>query len=638
MVSNYRQENWSRVLTLHGHQMDVLDIDWSPSGLLASASIDNKICIWDLPSAWNSTHKVLTPVRQLHKHTSFVKGVQFDPFGIFLASASADNTIIIWNCESWNIEHILTEPFRESADRSIFRRLSWAPDGSSLCISCATKRGKNVGMVLKRDTWVSVADLVGHTVQTTCCRFIPQPLRITPCDDSLCVACTVAVGDLHGVISIWTTTQNSPLFVLNNVFDGPILDLAWCARTEVSYLLAASSMDGTIVVLEASGKNATGGERLLLPEEREFHLKSIYGRGDRELSNVAPSLTFDPATIRYTRSALEKQTLEDTLSRPYPKSNFQQTVTRLKNGKKRIQPISPDADPSDDTIQHMSSRLENSLDRTVLTTLQHSSPTTICKLTFNHNPASAFFSGKCSASSHVKNSQSFEPKNLESISLLQNHFAKAQMYLIASELSPPREVDPIVSAVVLAKALDSTHHNIQSLWETYVTGNVLCTCGFDTSLGDSTSGIALIGTSLGTLILLCLSSGIRLHAPLILGGSVLYVDIVSLEELQSLRFVALNSEGSIWLFQYSMNSSPTLTMMYQLELFRKTSLNPLRPLVGAHLNQELLVVGCELTQSGEFVVSLNGIRGGCLHFKYHHELESWIQVAHLPAFLSRFES
>ena len=30
--------------------MDVLDLDWSPRGYLASGSIDNKILIWDVPS------------------------------------------------------------------------------------------------------------------------------------------------------------------------------------------------------------------------------------------------------------------------------------------------------------------------------------------------------------------------------------------------------------------------------------------------------------------------------------------------------------------------------------------------------------------------------------------------------------
>ena len=33
------KENWTRCATLQGHTMDILDLDWSPRGFLASASI-----------------------------------------------------------------------------------------------------------------------------------------------------------------------------------------------------------------------------------------------------------------------------------------------------------------------------------------------------------------------------------------------------------------------------------------------------------------------------------------------------------------------------------------------------------------------------------------------------------------------
>jgi WD40 repeat protein len=43
-----------RCLTLQGHSMDVLDLDWSPAEmhLLVSGSIDNKIMVWDLSSCY----------------------------------------------------------------------------------------------------------------------------------------------------------------------------------------------------------------------------------------------------------------------------------------------------------------------------------------------------------------------------------------------------------------------------------------------------------------------------------------------------------------------------------------------------------------------------------------------------------
>lgn len=629
--------------------MDVLDLDWSPSGLLASASIDNTICLWNVNAAWSSTQKVLSPFRQLQKHTSFVKGVQFDPFGIYLASASADNTVIIWNCESWSVEHILTEPLRASIDRSMFRRLSWAPDGGSLCISCATKGGKNVGMVLKRDTWISVADLVGHNVQTTCCRFNPHSLRISTTDNTFNTACTVALGDQQGVISVWTTNQNSPLFVIKNIFDGPILDIAWYAQTDYSLILGACSLDGSIIVLSTSEMNATGGDRLLLPEERELHLKSIYGRGDKELSNAAPTLPLDPAVIRFSNTMSNgshpipsEQRIPDATMMPKSclGSNFQQTVTRLKNGKKRIQPILSDVAPSDRDripVKSVPNSLPNRHFVEPALVHQHSF---LCRLNFKQNSAS-FFAESSSASSIVKNNSSKGSGVAGGISFLENHNADSWLYLTASELIPPRPLDPVVSVVVLTRSSRSidpsrSHH---VLWETYIAGEVTSICGLDISVGTNPTGMAVVGTSLGTLVLLCLSSGIRLSSPMILGGSVIFVDLVYLNDSSTLRIVALNSTGEIWLFHYSKSCFTNTPMKFQLNLFRKTSLEPLRPFVGTNRDAELLVESCELCDRGEFIISLKSskvmLNRGSLHFKYLHELQCWIQVGHLRSFLSR---
>ena len=98
---------------------------------------------------------MLTPVQTLTKHSSFVKGISFDPIGKYLASCGSDNMVIIWDCDNWSEVQSLSEPMEGIADRSIFRRMSWAPDGSSLCISSATKSSKPVGMVLRRGTWES---------------------------------------------------------------------------------------------------------------------------------------------------------------------------------------------------------------------------------------------------------------------------------------------------------------------------------------------------------------------------------------------------------------------------------------------------------------------------------------------------
>ena len=324
--------------------MDVLDIDWSPRGPLASASIDNTVLIWaDIPATRRTTlgSRVLQPSRVLRDHTCFVKGLSFDPFGAFLASSAANNTIIVWSCEAWTPACTLTDVMEEAVDRTMFRRISWAPDGGSLCVTAGSKNGKPVGVVLKRNTWESIADLVGHSAQSTCCRFNPQamvrggggnpPSRDAQTQDGLQstpkkkkdkkrVACSVALGDQSGVVSVWTTGQTTPLFVLDDVFDGPVLDMSWVPFDEGSrvspgggrswieekhisrnmeQLLACCSLDGTVVLVAIAGQGVTGGSRVMRPEELEEHLRSLYGRSTLEMIRTPEALPEGPMVLQY---------------------------------------------------------------------------------------------------------------------------------------------------------------------------------------------------------------------------------------------------------------------------------------------------------------------------------------------------
>ena len=72
-------ENWRTRLVLRGHSNNVVDLAWSPDDArLASASIDNGVCIWDAASGQLQ--------RRLDYHTSFVKGLAWDPVGTYLAT------------------------------------------------------------------------------------------------------------------------------------------------------------------------------------------------------------------------------------------------------------------------------------------------------------------------------------------------------------------------------------------------------------------------------------------------------------------------------------------------------------------------------------------------------------------------
>ena len=87
-----------------GHNNNITDLAWSPDGtLLASASLDNTVVVWDAASG----HRV----RTLAQHENYVKGVAWDPVGSFLAAQSDDRSVRVWRCEDWAPFGCAAEPW-----------------------------------------------------------------------------------------------------------------------------------------------------------------------------------------------------------------------------------------------------------------------------------------------------------------------------------------------------------------------------------------------------------------------------------------------------------------------------------------------------------------------------------------------
>src|SRR6266436_3358942 len=89
----------SCLMTLRGHSDSVTALVSAPNGgLLASASEDNTIKLWDPHTGEH--------LRTLEGHSSYVTSVAFSPDGGLLASASRDNTIKLWDPHTG--EHLRT--------------------------------------------------------------------------------------------------------------------------------------------------------------------------------------------------------------------------------------------------------------------------------------------------------------------------------------------------------------------------------------------------------------------------------------------------------------------------------------------------------------------------------------------------
>ena len=358
--------------------MDILDLDWlaGPTDIgytLASASVDNSIKVWHFlpaPNAAPAGHAsapayasnasasstLISPRQSLNGHTSYVRGLAYDPIGRYLISSGSDNRIIVWDIENdYSVLRVLEEPLRNSPDNGIYRRISWSPDGQSVCVTSATKSTKPVGMVLKRGTWESVADLVGHSFSSISTKFyghVLQPHNVNNGAKNGPASCAVALGDQNGVVSIWSTMSNRPLYVLREVCSKMITDIAW-SPNPAHTVAVFCGIDGNILIADFEGELG----RPMPPAALERHFQSLYGRNIQEIQQRPQALIESTLALKYTQQVPQAQQAVPTgnrtasttsvppMSRPplapsqAPINVIQQQTIQVIGGKKRIRPV-----------------------------------------------------------------------------------------------------------------------------------------------------------------------------------------------------------------------------------------------------------------------------------------------------------
>ncbi|CZT03184.1 hypothetical protein WAI453_012540 [Rhynchosporium graminicola] len=124
-----------------GHTGPVLDTDWNPFNdrLIASASDDGKVFIWQVPQGFSLYSDAeepadVAPMSKLTGHSRKVGQVLFNPAAEnILASASGDYTIKLWDIESGQSHLSLKHG-------DIVQSLSWSANGAMLATTSRDKK------------------------------------------------------------------------------------------------------------------------------------------------------------------------------------------------------------------------------------------------------------------------------------------------------------------------------------------------------------------------------------------------------------------------------------------------------------------------------------------------------------------
>ena len=268
----------------------------------------------------------------------------WDPVGKYLASQSADKTLRVWRTSDWVEEASVSEPFEECGGTTHVLRLDWSPDGQYLVSAHAMNGGGPTAQILERDGWKFEKDFVGHRKAVTCVRFNDNIFEKDSEGKKSQFVC-LAIGSRDRSMSVWVTSLKRPLFVIHDVFESSILDLAW---SKDGLVLLACSMDGSVAAVVLNEKELGSP---MSKDNRTSLLKKIYGQNIGLVQNSKPIMIENPEFLKLTQNGNDSDAMEtDTtptvngngkITNSFPKRGptDKQLEMMTSDGRRRITPI-----------------------------------------------------------------------------------------------------------------------------------------------------------------------------------------------------------------------------------------------------------------------------------------------------------
>jgi len=199
-----------------------------------------------------------------------------------------------------------------------------------------------VAKVIERNVWTYEKDYVGHRKAINCVRFSSSIMerKISKKTHHMCLC---AVGSRDSNVSVWLTGLTRPVVVLENLFQGPVLDLTWSKN---GLNLYACSFDGSISIM-IFNQNDIG--KALSDHEKNRIYEQMYGISLLERHNNT-MLIENPAILKMNGAKQSdvrkidtqkevKQQPPKNVNKPSPPILKKQIETRTSDGRRRITPI-----------------------------------------------------------------------------------------------------------------------------------------------------------------------------------------------------------------------------------------------------------------------------------------------------------